>query len=77
MRARRYVDIHMEATEGALASQDYETAARHAQWALENLSVEGTRVIDQAKSAARATKVYIAALGGLQGIAEVKPDADF
>ena len=45
--AERYVEIHMEAVEGALERKDYDTAAKAAQWALEHQSAEGKRIVDK------------------------------
>jgi hypothetical protein len=72
MRTRRYLDVHMEATEKALAEKDYATAARHAEWALENLGVEGTRVIDRSKSDGPGTKVYVRLLPTAANTVEVE-----
>lgn len=66
--AGRYVDIHLQSTEGALADQDYETAAKAAQWALTNISGEGARVVDRADDGGPSgPKVMIGIkLGGLE-----------
>jgi hypothetical protein len=63
--ASDYVDIHKRATEGALESEDYETAAKASQWALSNLSAEGERLIERTEIEAQGTKIVIGvALGG-------------
>jgi hypothetical protein len=54
-RAPRYVDIHLRATEKALASgtvNGLETALRSSQWAIERIAQDGARVIDPPKAAA-------------------------
>lgn len=43
----RYVDIHMTATEGALAEGDHEQALKGSQWAIQNMAHEGVRVVDK------------------------------
>lgn len=48
-KAQRYVDVHMEATELALAGgtvAGLEVAQKGAQWALERMSGEGVRLIE-------------------------------
>jgi hypothetical protein len=54
-RAPRYVDIHLRATEKALASgtmNGLETALRGSQWAIERIAQDGARVIDPPNAAA-------------------------
>jgi hypothetical protein len=49
--AGRYVEIHMEAIESALRDEDVkgrEIAMKGAQWAIERLAHEGSRVIEKA-----------------------------
>lgn len=53
--ASRYVEIHRQAVEAALASGDQdakylEVATRGSQWAIERLSAEGERVVEQQKT---------------------------
>jgi hypothetical protein len=53
-RAPRYVDIHMRATEEALASgtvNGLDTALRGSQWAIERIAADGARVIDPPNAA--------------------------
>lgn len=47
MRTPRYMDVHMQATEGALRKEDFDTAGKLAQWALENVSEDGQRVVEK------------------------------
>lgn len=47
-RLERYANIHMGATELALATGNVEAAQKGAQWALENVSVGGERVVNKA-----------------------------
>lgn len=65
--AGKYVDIHMQATEGALVKGDFEVAAKASQWALTNISGEGARVVDRPDDTGPAQpKVLIGIkLGGL------------
>ena len=54
-RAPRYVDIHLRATEKALASgtaAGLDTALRSSQWAIERIAQDDARVIDPPKAAA-------------------------
>ena len=46
--ADRYVDTHFKAVNGALASGEFETAARHAEWAMENLGDGPDRLVEPA-----------------------------
>jgi hypothetical protein len=68
--ALEYVNIHKEATQAALANGDaksLDVATRAAQWAIEKLSHEGTRILDapQAGPANTGTKIMIGIqLGG-------------
>lgn len=64
--SERYVDIHMSATEAALADGDNETAAKAAQWALTNVSSEGSRIIDKASTEPTGARVMVAIqMGGI------------
>lgn len=66
--AELYVDAHLQATQGALRSEDYETAAKASQWAMENLAAEGVRVIDRVEKNV-GTKVMVGIrLGGLDTV---------
>ena len=58
-RAGMYVDIHAQATAGALATGDLEQALKGSQWALSNISGEGARVVDRASEGASGSKVLI------------------
>jgi hypothetical protein len=54
-RAPRYVDIHLRATEEALASgtvTGLDTALKASQWAIERIAADGARVIDPTKAVA-------------------------
>lgn len=42
-----YVEAHAKAVGAALASGEFDTAAKHAEWAIENLEMEGGRIIDR------------------------------
>ena len=64
--AEGYVEVHQQAVEGALNRRDYDTAAKHAEWALEHLSHEGQRVVDRDVAETHAPKVIIGVnLGGM------------
>lgn len=65
-QADRYVDIHRDATEAALAEGDNRTAQAGAQWYLENVAGEGVRIIDKSKEEApKGTRIMIGiSLGG-------------
>lgn len=61
-RSKRYVDIHMEAAEKALAdgsAKALEQAVKASQWAMENLSAEGARIIDRPTDQAGGHKILI------------------
>jgi len=61
----RYVDLHMNATEGALWAEDYETAAKASQWALQNIAAGGARVVDKVAGGDAGPKIQIGIkLGG-------------
>ena len=54
-RAPRYVDIHLRATEKALASgtaNGLDDGAPGSQWAIERIAQDGARVIDPPKAGA-------------------------
>lgn len=55
----RYVDIHMQAAEGALIAEDFETATKAAQWYLANIAHDGARVIEKVASESSGTKIMI------------------
>lgn len=58
-RAGRYVDIHLAATESALETGDNEQAIKASQWAVSNISGEGTRIIDRPNTEATGSRVMI------------------
>ena len=68
-RAERYVNVHSEATEAALANGDaksLEVAAKASQWAITNLSSEGKRIIEKETGIINVPRVMIAVkIGGL------------
>ena len=64
--AEGYVEVHQQAVEGALNRRDFDTAAKHAEWALEHLSHEGQRMVDRDVAETHAPKIIIGvALGGM------------
>ena len=64
--AKRYVDIHRAATEAALADGDNEQALKGSQWALQNISAEGVRIVEKAVDGPVGTKIMVGIkLGGL------------
>lgn len=71
--AEGYVEVHQLATEGALNRHDYDTAAKHAEWALEHLSHEGQRVIDKDKAETHAPKILIGVNLGGMGLSIAEP----
>lgn len=65
-QADRYVEIHMQATEGALHAGEFEAAQKGSQWALTHLSAEGTRVVEKAESGPTGTRVLVGInIGGI------------
>jgi hypothetical protein len=71
--AKDYVWIHKQAVADAYATQDYETAIKGSQWAIEKIGKGNVRVIEPAKGNAGegGTKILIGIkLGGMQGTAE-------
>lgn len=58
-KAERYVEIHGQATEDALTSGDHETAIKASQWAMQNLSAEGVRIVEKQETGPSGTKVMI------------------
>ena len=74
-RAGRYVDIHMQATEQALADgspKALEQALKGSQWAITNISGDGARIVDKPNVESGGTKVMIGLkIGGL-----VEPSED-
>jgi hypothetical protein len=64
--AGRYVDIHRQATEAALADGDNEQALKGSQWALTNIGAEGSRIIDKQTEAPTGSRIMIGInVGGL------------
>lgn len=64
--AEEYVDTHLQATQGALQKGDYHVAVKAAQWAMENISVEGERIIDKVDTTQQGPRVFVGIkLGGL------------
>jgi hypothetical protein len=74
-RAGRYADIHLQTTEAALANGDaksLEVAARASQWAMENINVDGTGVVEKPASKPTGPSVMIGIkLGGMQTPSDV------
>jgi hypothetical protein len=67
-RAGRYVQIHAETTEAALANGDaksLEVAARSSQWAIERISVDGMQIVERPTDAPTGARIFIGlSLGG-------------
>ena len=69
--AQRYAEIHLTATEQAIATNDNDTARKSAQWAMENLSAKNAagqheRIIDKADQSSQQPVINIGiALGGM------------
>lgn len=67
--AERYVQIHKQATEAALESgtiSGAEVAMKGAQWAMENISAEGSRIVDKAKAETKGSAIQIGIkIGGM------------
>ncbi len=60
--AGRYVEIHRQATEAALSNGDpksLEVAARSAQWALTNISAEGSRIVEKPEAGSGGPKIMV------------------
>ena len=77
--AERYVTIHKEAVEAALADGSaaaLEQAIKGSQWAIENLAAEGQRIIDKPeKNSGNGVKIMVGvALGGLNGDVKVSTE---
>jgi hypothetical protein len=72
-RAPRYVDIHMQTTEAALAAGDpksLEVAARSSQWAIEHTSADGASIIEKVTEGSSGVKVIIGVkVGGANNVA--------
>lgn len=69
--AGRYVEIHRQAVEDALADGSaaaLEQAIKGSQWAIENLAAEGARIVDKPdKNSGAGVKIMVGVqLGGLQ-----------
>jgi hypothetical protein len=68
--AESYVKIHKQVVEAALANGDaksLDVAAKGAQWAIENIGAEGTRIIEAAKTTPQGMKLLIGVnIGGLR-----------
>lgn len=65
--AEKYVDLHMQSADAALANGEYGEARKAAEWALEKISVGSRRIVD-APSTAQSTAPVIRigiALGGI------------
>lgn len=66
-KAGRYVEIHIAATEDALATGDNEQALKGSQWALSNIGADNTRVVDRPNTESNGVKVMIGVkIGGMQ-----------
>ncbi len=69
--AESYVKIHKQVVETALANGDaksLDVAAKGAQWAIENIGAEGSRIIDKEASGPRGVQVMIGVkIGGHVG----------
>jgi hypothetical protein len=70
-RAEKYIEAHERAIDGALATDDYDTARKGAEWYLEHVSAKSAdgrteRIIEQSTDTARMPTIQIGiALGGL------------
>lgn len=60
--AKRYVELHMQAVEDAVASGDPKAlgeAMKGAAWAISNLSAEGTRIVEKETKGPTGTQILI------------------
>jgi hypothetical protein len=57
--AKEYVDVHAQATAGALATMDFEVAGKLAQWGMTNISAEGVRIVDKPEHGPTGAKILI------------------
>lgn len=65
--ALQYVDIHRAAAEGALATNDFDTARKAAAWAIEHVSSEGKRIVEKADSGPSGVRIMVGVrLGGVE-----------
>ncbi len=68
--AESYVALHKKVVEAAYANGDaksLDVAAKGAQWAIENIGAEGTRIIEAAKTVPQGMKLLIGVnIGGLR-----------
>ncbi len=65
--ALHYVDIHRAAAEGALATNDFDTARKAAAWAIEHVSSEGKRIVEKAESGPSGVRIMVGVrLGGVE-----------
>lgn len=46
--AKVYIEVHAKSVQSAYANGQFDTAATHAEWAMENISSEGVSIIDAA-----------------------------
>lgn len=75
--ALRYVEIHREATETALATMNVEAAMKGSQWAITNISSEGKRIIDKLDAGSSGARVLIGIrMGGVDADKLVLPTID-
>lgn len=68
-----YVNIHKEATIGALKSEDYEIAIKGSQWAIEHLGMEGVRLIEKTSAQPTGNKIMIGIrIGGVDAAKDME-----
>ncbi len=75
---KRYVTIHMQATEAALedgSPKALDVATKAAQWALENIGESGTKVVEAATKADAGPRVLVGIrIGGMNAPVVVEND---
>ncbi len=74
-RAGDYVDIHFNATQKASLSDDpksLDVAVKASQWAIQNLSGEGARVVDKASTEPQGQRIFIGVrIGGVDASRQI------
>jgi hypothetical protein len=79
-KAKDYVELHLKATRAAYAAGEFDTAARHAEWAMEKLGTKNLRLIElpDAKDSGGGPRIMVGVkIGGQQPVAiDGHPDTD-
>lgn len=68
-----YIEVHAKSVQSAYMNGDFDTAAKHAEWAMENIENEGVSIIEAASKSSRDNSPKVLINIPLGGITPTQP----